>query len=109
MTNLTTTARAILSTVDTTATTITNTIGALGRSVNMLDAYVREQQKKQAIRITIDEEGYEHDMLSKAAERMAKEEKRIQRELDTDPELKKMYADNYNKLAEALKAKKATL
>jgi hypothetical protein len=109
MANITTTITSLLSTIDTTATTITNTIGTASRSISMLDAYVKEQQKKQAIRITIAEENYEHEMLTQAAERMAKEEKRIQRELDTDPELKAMFSSNYTKLANALTAKKATL
>lgn len=109
MSNLTTTVTSILSTVDTTASTITNTIGTASRAVSMLDAYVKEQQKRQAIRITIDEENYEHEMLTKAAERMSKEEHRIQRELDGNPELKQMFTDNYKKLQQALTAKKATL
>ncbi|QWY83453.1 hypothetical protein [Rhizobium phage RHph_X2_28B] len=109
MANLTTTVTSLLSTIDTTATTLTNTIGTASRSISMLDAYVKEQQKKQAIRITIDEENYEHEMLTKAAERMAKEEKRIQRELDSDPELMQMFKSNYTKLQTALAAKKSTL
>lgn len=109
MANLRTTITSMLSTVDVTANTITSTISTASRSISMLDAYVREQQKKQAIRITIDEENYEHEMLNAASERMAKEEKRIQRELDADPELKQMFHDNYKKLELALKAKKATL
>ena len=109
MSNIRSTAAALLSTVDTTATTFTNAIGGVGRGAAMFDSWVREAQKKQAIRIAIEEEDYEHAMLTQAALKQAEQEEEIQRKLDSNADLKTKFEQRYKKLEDALQTKKAAL
>lgn len=109
MTNIRTTVTSLLATVEVTANSATSLVGAGARGINMLDRYVAEHQRKQALRIAVDQTTYRSTLLNEASMRVAKSEEAIQRELDTNPILKTMYASNYAKLGEALDKAEATL
>ena len=102
MANITTTFTSLLATVETTANSATKIVFAAGRGIDMLDRYAAEHQHKQALRIAIDRSTYKTTLLNENAMRIAKEEDKIQTELNNNQQLKKIFTENYDMLKEAL-------
>lgn len=109
MSNIRTTATALLSTIETTAASATKLVSTSGRAIDMLDRYVGEHQKKQAMRIAIENETYRAELLNRTTLAMSKEEERIQRELDNNPILAAKFKSNYEKLDAILTASAGSL
>ena len=103
MSNVRTTAAALLTTVESTASSATKLVSTTGRAIDMLDRYVGEHQYKQALRIAVERNNYKKELLNRSAEAIAKEEHRIQQELNNNPDLKEKFASNYKELEDILK------
>ncbi len=102
MSNVRTTASALLNTVETTATSVTKVFSTANRAVDMLDRYVAEHQYNQALRIKADRHVYRTNLINRIAMEQSKAEEQITREIENNEVLSEHFKRNFDTISKLL-------
>lgn len=94
---------AILSTVQTTANTVTATLDAANQGVGMLTAYVSEASANQRIRQIADREVFIENLIMEKSEERAMANIKVEKFIAQSAQHKDHYATAYNKFTSLLR------
>ena len=97
---------AILSTVQTTANTVTNVLDAANAGVGMLNAYVTQAADNQRIRQIADKETFIEDLIREKAMQQATQTIKINKFTSQSAEQSKAYEDAYETYQSLLRTEK---
>ena len=97
---------SILSTVNTTATTVTSTLDAAGKAVGMLNAYVDNAASHQKARIAVDNEDFIESLVREKAQERTESTLRVQKYINQSPEHAKAYQEAYETYSKLLRPTK---
>ena len=94
---------SILSTVNTTATTVTSTLDAAGKAVGMLNAYVENAAAHQKARIAVDNEDFIESLIREKSQERTESTLRVQKYISQSPEHAKAYQEAYETYSKLLR------
>ena len=94
---------SILSTVNTTATTVTSTVDAAGKAVGMLNAYVENAAAHQKARIAIDNEDFIENLIREKSQERTESTIRVQKYISQSTEHAKAYQEAYETYSKLLR------
>ena len=94
---------SILSTVNTTATTVTSTLDAAGKAVGMLNAYVENAAQHQKARIAVDNEDFIESLIREKSQERTESTLRVQKYISQSPEHAKAYQEAYETYSKLLR------
>ena len=94
---------SVLSTVNTTATTVTSTLDAASKAVGMLNAYVENAASHQKARIAIDNEDFIESLVREKAQERTESTLRVQKYIGQSPEHAKAYQEAYETYSKLLR------
>lgn len=94
---------SILSTVNTTATTVTSTVDAAGKAVGMLNAYVENAASHQKARIAVDNEDFIENLIREKAQERTESTLRVQKYINQSQEHAKAYQEAYETYSKLLR------
>lgn len=97
---------SILSTVNTTATTVTSTLDAAGKAVGMLNAYVDNAASHQKARIAVDNEDFIESLVREKAQERTESTLRVQKYINQSQEHAKAYQEAYETYSKLLRPTK---
>lgn len=97
------TAAALLGTVTTAASTVTNTFDALNKGIGMLNTAVNDAAFRQDKRSKIDRHLYVNNLIRDTAQQEAEANVRAEDFLKSNPAAAKHYEESFNELSELLK------
>lgn len=94
---------AMLSTVQTTANTVTATLDAANQAVGMLTAYVSEASANQKIRQVADREVFIENLIMEKSEERALANLKVEKFIAQSAQHRKHYGEAYEKFTELLR------
>ena len=94
---------SILSTVNTTATTVTSTLDAASKAVGMLNAYVENAASHQKARIAIDNEDFIESLIREKSQERTESTLRVQKYINQSQEHAKAYQEAYETYSKLLR------
>ena len=94
---------SILSTVNTTATTVTSTLDAAGKAIGMLNNYVDNAAQHQKARIAVDNEDFIESLIREKAQERTESTLRVQKYISQSPEHAKAYQEAYETYSKLLR------
>ena len=94
---------SILSTVNTTATTVTSTLDAAGKAVGMLNAYVENAASHQKARIAVDNEDFIENLIREKSQERTESTLRVQKYIGQSTEHAKAYQEAYETYSKLLR------
>ena len=94
---------SILSTVNTTATTVTSTLDAAGKAVGMLNAYVENAASHQKARIAVDNEDFIESLIREKSQERTESTLRVQKYINQSQEHAKAYQEAYETYSKLLR------
>ena len=94
---------SILSTVNTTATTVTSTLDAASKAVGMLNAYVENAAQHQKARIAIDNEDFIESLIREKSQERTESTLRVQKYINQSQEHAKAYQEAYETYSKLLR------
>ena len=100
MANSRVTIGAVLGAVETTATTLTNTLNALNMGVNMINATVKEASQNQQDQQKIDRKTFRLNLLRESAQSEVEANLKVIDFCNTSPKHQELYESSYNEFAE---------
>ena len=97
---------SILSTVNTTATTVTSTLDAAGKAVGMVNAYIDNAASHQKARIAVDNEDFIESLVREKAQERTESTLRVQKYINQSQEHAKAYQEAYETYSKLLRPTK---
>lgn len=94
---------SVLSTVNTTATTVTSTLDAAGKAVGMVNAYIDNAAQHQKARIAIDNEDFIESLVREKAQERTESTLRVQKYINQSQEHSKAYQEAYETYSKLLR------
>ena len=94
---------SILSTVNTTATTVTSTLDAAGKAIGMLNNYVDNAAQHQKARIAVDNEDFIESLVREKAQERTESTLRVQKYINQSTEHAKAYQEAYETYSKLLR------
>ena len=94
---------SVLSTVNTTATTVTSTLDAAGKAVGMLNAYVENAAQHQKARIAVDNEDFIESLIREKSQERTESTLRVQKYISQSQEHAKAYQEAYETYSKLLR------
>ena len=94
---------SILSTVNTTATTVTSTLDAAGKAVGMVNAYIDNAASHQKARIAVDNEDFIESLVREKAQERTESTLRVQKYINQSQEHAKAYQEAYETYSKLLR------
>ena len=94
---------SILSTVNTTAATVTSTLDAAGKAIGMLNNYVDNAAQHQKARIAVDNEDFIESLIREKSQERTESTLRVQKYINQSPEHAKAYQEAYETYSKLLR------
>ena len=94
---------SILSTVNTTATTVTSTLDAAGKAIGMLNNYVDNAAQHQKARIAVDNEDFIESLVREKAQERTESTLRVQKYINQSQEHAEAYQEAYETYSKLLR------
>ena len=94
---------SILSTVNTTANTVTSTLDAVSSGIGMLNAYIDNAAQHQKARIAIDNEDFIESLIREKSQERTESTLRVQKYISQSPEHAKAYQEAYETYSKLLR------
>ena len=94
---------SVLSTVNTTATTVTSTLDAAGKAVGMVNAYIDNAASHQKARIAVDNEDFIESLIREKSQERTESTLRVQKYINQSQEHAKAYQEAYETYSKLLR------
>ena len=94
---------SVLSTVNTTATTVTSTLDAASKAVGMLNNYVDNAAQHQKARIAVDNEDFIESLIREKSQERTESTLRVQKYIGQSQEHAKAYQEAYETYSKLLR------